>query len=223
MKAATVVLGLLTLLFGFLFFQKSAALTAAEARLATNDLAQTNLYKQFQTELMLTNLAAADVRSNLQHALDVRSSHLNLFSNRLVQINLLLQSAREETAAAQTSLQSLAASNAVLVLRQEDLVRQLHATGRFEAQLADARRAAAVTATERESIARELQAARLAYAELSRELEDPAFLQRQMERVEIAADLRKRAASRPIDPADRRLPLAWQPDGTVRAVTPPRP
>jgi len=220
MKAVAVLLGLLTVLFAYLFFSRGSAVSTMEAQLATNQIVLTNSIRKFETDLALTNMLAGDVRSNLQHIVDVRTAHLNIFSNRLVQANLLIQAAQEGHRVAQSELQGLIASNATLAVRQEELERQLTAVPRLESQLTAVRRQAVSMAMERDSVAVDLQNTRVEHAELLNRLEDPAFLRAQIEKAEDAAALRKKAASRPISPTDRRLPIALQADGTVRPVPP---
>jgi len=222
MKAALLILSLLTAGAGWLFLQKSSALTEAEAKLASNDVARATLTKQFQTELMLTNLAAGDVRSNLQHLVDVRTSHLHIFSNRLVQANLLLQAAQQEARTAQGEAQQLAAGNAVLAARQEDLAGRLQSMGRLQDDLAASRRQTAEAVRERDRLAAELQALRVELAGLDGKLADPAFLRTQVEKTEDALDLRRKAAAGALRASDRRLPLELQADGSVRTAPPPK-
>jgi len=219
MKAVAIILGLLAVLFAYLFFGKTAAVTAAASQVATNQIVLTNALRKFETELMLTNQIASELRSNLQSLVDIRTAHLNVFSNRLVQANLLLQTAEEAQRKAQTELQVLAASNAVLVLRGEEADEASALATRLEAQLVSERRRGFTNAMARDSVAVQLQSLSLEYAELARRLDDVTFLRTQLEKAEEAAALRKQAAVRPLKPTDRRLPIALQPDGTVRPVT----
>jgi small-conductance mechanosensitive channel len=222
MKAALIILALLTAGSGWLFLQKSSALQEAEARLASNDVSRASLVKQFQTELMLTNLSAGDIQSNLQQRLETRTAHLLVFSNRLVQANLLLQSAQQDARAAQAEARHLAAGNAVLAARQEELDSRLQAIPRLEGELGGSRRQNAETARERDRLAAELQAVRVELAGLQGKLEDPAFLRNQLGKTEDNLALRRKAAAGALRASDPRLPLQLQADGSVRTAPPPK-
>lgn len=222
MKAALILLALLTAGSGWLLLQKNAALQDAEARLASNDVARASAVKQFQTELMLTNLAAGDARSNLQHLVEVRTSHLHVFSNRLVQANLLLQAAQQDARTAQGEAQQLAAGNAVLATRQEDLAARLQALERQRDELASSRQQTAEAARERDRLAAQVQGLRVELAGLLGKLEDPAFLRNQLDKAEDTLALRRKAAAGALRASDPRLPLQLQADGSVRTAPPPK-
>ncbi|MFM1770497.1 MAG: hypothetical protein RJA22_3026 [Verrucomicrobiota bacterium] len=222
MKATAIILALVAALTSYLFLQRQSALGDAQARLASNEVAQVSLTKQFQTELMLTNLAAGDVRSNLQHTVDVRTAHLNAFSNRLVQANLLLQAAQAETRTAQEETQKLSAQNAVLAARQDDLERRLQSLARLQDDLAASRRETAAALAERDRLSASLQSVRVDMTELAAKLEDPAYLRTQLDRAEESLLLRRKAAAGKLRSNDRRLPLELQADGTVRTLPAPK-
>lgn len=223
MKALVVILALLTALFGFLYFSQKSALTAAQEAVESSKTNHAAQVQKLQTEFTYTNAVASDTRSNLQYLLDRRTADLLVFSNRLVQANLLIKTAQDETRAAQVNLQGLAAGNAVLEVERDDFMRQLKAIPRLEEQLAGVRKQLAAATAERDRLVAELQTAHLDHAELSRRLDDPVFLRTQTEKARDAAALRRQTATRQVSATDRRLALELQPDGTVRPAAPEKP
>jgi chromosome segregation ATPase len=219
-RTAIIVLGLVCAGVVFALYKRHASASAASATAAKEQASLSNQVAELRTKLALESATLAQVKSNFEHTIEQRTTDLLLFSNRLVHAHLLVQTAQEEARAGQTDLQRGAAAIALLEAQRDELSRQARRVPALEAERADVQKRYDSLDTERDHLARDLQMARLELAEISLKLDDPAFLRIQAEKAEDAAVLRKRMATHPVNPSDRRLRLELQADGSVRTVPP---
>ena len=223
MKVPIIILSLVSAGLAYGLYQRnSSASTEAEQSVKQFET-MSNQVAEVRTKLALEQGTSIQSLSNVQYAVTRRTSDLLQLSNRLVQTTLLLKASQAEAREAHASLQSKAAQIAVLESQQADVQRQLQVVPDLRRQLAEAKEQSSPIAAERDSLAQENRRLSLELADNFRKLNDPAFLQLQLNRAEQDMETRLRLAKAGTSATvDKKARLELQPDGTVRAIVAPK-
>src|SRR6185503_5774986 len=96
MKAAVITLALVCVLLGYVVYKRGASADTEIETLTKSKMTLSNEVWVATNRLASVEGTASAMRSNLQHAVDKRTSDLNVLSNRLVQTHLLCQSAHKD-------------------------------------------------------------------------------------------------------------------------------
>jgi|SRR6185369_4486058 chromosome segregation ATPase len=203
-----------------LYKTRNSASDQAEAALKVHG-SLSNEVAALRTKLALEHSTGALSQSNLQSVLDRRVGELGVMSNRFHQTTLLLSNAQHESRMAQAELQTKVAEAGALEAQRDELSQRLKSLAALQQEYVETKERLRQTLFERAAMEEALGRERVERADLSRKLEDPAFLRLQVKKAEDQAALDKRvAAAKHIDASDPRLRLDLQPNGIVRPILP---
>jgi len=215
MKGAVIVLIIVSLGLAVGWISRhNKANAAAEAALKSWETSSNELVK-LKTEVMLEQVKAGQMRTNLQAQLDKRTADLNVYSNRLFQVNLVLtgaendkHSAHADAAAKASRISDLETMHADTTRRMNELVGSVTA---LQAKLSETEKLATLCESERTVLVSELGVRRAVVEDLLAKFNDEDVLRAQLDRVKD----RPRPGSAK---AGRAKQLELQPDGSVRVV-----
>ena len=223
MKVPIIIFGLVSVGLAYGLYQRNSSASMEAEQAVKQFETMSNQVAEVRTKLALEQGTSIQSLSNAQYAVTRRTSDLLQLSNRLVQTTLLLKASQSEAREAHASLQSKAAQIAVLETQQADVQRQLQVIPDLRRQLAEAKEQSSPIAAERDSLAQENRRLSLELADNFRKLNDPAFLQLQLNRAEQDMETRLRLAKAGTSATvDKKARLELQPDGTVRAIVAPK-
>jgi len=219
MKIIAILLAILCAILVTAMVRQGGSTTAALETVVKSRDTFSNQVDVVTTKLMEEHGTTAFARSNLQSVLDRRTSDAHFFSNRVVQTLLRLSDAQREARTGQIDLQNNAMRLASMEAQREECSRRLELIPALQKELLEAKVQLGQATRDREDLEQSLGRSRLEVATLERTLDDPVLLEFQLRKSEDAAHLRKAtAAGRRVELTNPRLPLEWQPDGTVRAL-----
>ena len=221
MKTVAVLLGLVCAALAYGLYKRGAGADADAAAAVKLQETLTNQVRQLETKLALEQGTAGQSISNLQYHLSRRDASLTYTSNRLVQANLLVNTAQTETRTIQPELASKAAQIAVLEGERDALARRLVVIPSLEKQLADLKIRFDGVSIDHDFLDSEVRRLEFEKADLERRLTDTSFLRTQLAKAEEDAELKRRLVKAGTSASvSSKARLELQADGTVRPLLP---